>query len=138
MWTPLFSLLLLSCDTPTEWTRAYEIEDLSQVVGGPKGLARPGDFVIENDKVRFAVLGNRPSMGNHTDGGSNCSRRQLLGPAQKAGTDREGARAVVHAGALAPRLKHSVLLGDVTLELGGPLCHVLDLDHRNRDIEEHL
>ena len=39
-------------------------------MGGPKAIAMPGDFVIENDRLRFAILGPRPSMGNHTEGGS--------------------------------------------------------------------
>jgi hypothetical protein len=93
MWSPLLSLFLLSCDTPTAWTRAYEIENLSQTIGGPKALARPGDFIIENDKVRFAVLGNRPSMGNHTDGGSLLDadlQRTDSSYAQGHGADRLG------------------------------------------------
>jgi len=93
MRTTLLSLLLLSCQTPVEWARAYEIEDLSQTIGGPKGLARPGDFVIENDLVRFAILGNRPSMGNHTDGGSILDadlQRSSGAYSQGHGADRLG------------------------------------------------
>jgi hypothetical protein len=84
---------MLSCGTPTQWTRASKIEDLSQTIGGPKALARPGDFIIENDKVRFTVLGNRPSMGNHTDGGSILDadlQRPSGAYAQGKGADRLG------------------------------------------------
>lgn len=61
---------LMSCQTPSEWARAYTIADLNEVVGGPKAIAQPGDFVIENDRLRFAILAARPSMSNHTEGGS--------------------------------------------------------------------
>jgi hypothetical protein len=43
---------------------------MKETIGGPKSLARPGDFIIENDMIRVAILGERPSMGNHTEGGS--------------------------------------------------------------------
>ena len=67
--TPLL-VLLLGCQTPAEWAKAYTIEDLNGTVGGPKAIAQPGDIVIENDRLRFAVLTARPSMSNHTEGGS--------------------------------------------------------------------
>ena len=63
-------LALTSCQSSSDWARAYTIEDLNGVVGGPKAIAQPGDFVIENDRLRFAVLSGRPSMSNHTEGGS--------------------------------------------------------------------
>jgi hypothetical protein len=43
---------------------------MKETIGGPKALARPGDYIIENDQIRVSILGNRPSMGNHTEGGS--------------------------------------------------------------------
>ena len=62
--------LMCSCQTPTEWSSAYKIGNLKEGVGGPKAIAQPGDYVLENDRIRVSVLSNRPSMGNHTDGGS--------------------------------------------------------------------
>ncbi len=64
------ALLATACQQPDTWARAYEIADLSDTIGGPKALARPGDFVIENDRIRVAILGPRPSMGPHTSGAS--------------------------------------------------------------------
>ncbi len=61
---------MLGCATDEPWAQAYEIQDLSQGIGGPKALAREGDFVLENDRIRVAILGQRPSMGPHTSGGS--------------------------------------------------------------------
>jgi hypothetical protein len=52
------------------WAEAYKIENLSQAIGGPKALARPGDFILQNDQIRLAILSARPSMGPHTSGGS--------------------------------------------------------------------
>ena len=70
MRTLLILSFLSACQEPAEWARAYKIDTLKETVGGPKAIARPGDFVIENDRLRFSILGPRPSMGNHTEGGS--------------------------------------------------------------------
>ncbi len=65
-----------SCANNTGWTAAYEITRLDQTIGGPKAMARPrenghaGDIILENDRVRFAILGTRVSMGPHTSGAS--------------------------------------------------------------------
>ena len=65
------SVGITSCKTtPTTWASAYVIDRLDQGIGGPKATARVGDFVIENDRVRFAILGTRNSLGPHTSGGS--------------------------------------------------------------------
>lgn len=61
---------LLGCADNAPYARATVIGDLSDGVGGPKALARPGDFLLENDRIRLAILGARPSMGPHTSGGS--------------------------------------------------------------------
>lgn len=66
----IFSLFLTACQTPSEWAKAYQIENLKEVVGGPKAIAQVNDFVLENDRIRVSVLSARPSMGNHTEGGS--------------------------------------------------------------------
>ena len=64
-------LVSVSCKTEkSTWASAYQIETLSQGIGGPKATARPGDFVLENDRIRLAILGARNSLGPHTSGGS--------------------------------------------------------------------
>ena len=69
---PLFaaSLGLLSCAPEGGFARAYQIQTLSETIGGPKAIARPGDYILENDRVRVAILGPRNSMGPHTSGAS--------------------------------------------------------------------
>ena len=60
-----------SCRTEQKsWANAYVIGSLDEAIGGPKATARPGDIVIENDRVRFAILSARNSLGPHTSGGS--------------------------------------------------------------------
>lgn len=66
----LFMFGIWGCQTQESSTRAFQIETLNQTIGGPKGIAQPGDFLIENSKLRAAVIGKRPSMGPHTAGGS--------------------------------------------------------------------
>lgn len=62
---------LFSCGSePSPFARAYVIESLDEAIGGPKAIARPGDFVLENDHLRIAVLSARNSLGPGLYGGS--------------------------------------------------------------------
>ena len=62
--------LTLSCQGSDPWARAAVMTDLTESVGGPKAMGRPGDIVLESDQLRFVILGARSSMGPHTSGGS--------------------------------------------------------------------
>ena len=67
------SLLLSACapaypDGP--FARAKRIETLDEVIGGEKAIARDGDFLLENDQLRIAVLGGHDSLGPGLYGGS--------------------------------------------------------------------
>ncbi len=67
----LLGALAAACTPePTPFAQAYQIDDLSQAIGGPKAIAQPGDFVIENDRIRVAIVGNRNSYGPNLYGGS--------------------------------------------------------------------
>jgi hypothetical protein len=66
----LLSVLLACAPESTEHARAYQMTDLGDGIGGPKALARGGDYIIENDKMRFAILGARNSFGPGIYGGS--------------------------------------------------------------------
>jgi hypothetical protein len=70
MRTILLPLLLLGCGDSGSYARAVVIGSLDDTIGGPKGLAQPGDILLENDRIRLAILGARPSMGPHTSGGT--------------------------------------------------------------------
>lgn len=68
---PATLALLASCGEPAR-TRAvaYEIGSLDEAIGGPKALARPGDFVLDNGHAKIAILASRNSLGPGLYGGS--------------------------------------------------------------------
>jgi hypothetical protein len=70
MSTLLLSFLLACAPESTEHATAYQLNDLGDGIGGPKALARAGDYMIENDRLRFAILGARNSFGPGLYGGS--------------------------------------------------------------------
>ncbi len=64
-------LLALACTPDTRHgASAHRIESLADAIGGPKAAARPGDILLENDRVRFAILDARASLGPGLYGGS--------------------------------------------------------------------
>ncbi len=69
--SPLLLILLSACQPePEPWSRAFVMEDLSQGVGGPKAMARPGDFILENDRIKVAITGGHTSIGPSIYGGT--------------------------------------------------------------------
>ncbi len=63
----------IGCDKATPegpYARARVIGGLDEAIGGEKGVAREGDIVLENDRLRIAILGGRTSMGPSLYGGS--------------------------------------------------------------------
>jgi hypothetical protein len=63
-------LFVLGCREQAPWARASRIERLDEAIGGPKASARVGDYLLENDRIRVALLGARRSFGPHVSGGS--------------------------------------------------------------------
>ncbi|MEQ1567689.1 MAG: CehA/McbA family metallohydrolase [Myxococcota bacterium] len=67
----VFGATVVSCgDPPPGFARASRIASLDQAVGGPKAIARPGDFLLENSHLKVAILGARDSLGPGLYGGS--------------------------------------------------------------------
>ncbi len=66
----LWTAILVGCATNEPYARARVIGGLDEAIGGPKALAQPGDFVLENDRVRVAILGARNSLSMGLYGGS--------------------------------------------------------------------
>lgn len=58
------------CATGEVRASAARIERLDQAIGGPKATARPGDYLLENGHVRFAILDGRYSYGPAPYGGT--------------------------------------------------------------------
>ena len=65
------ALGMTACDnTSTSLLRAHKAANRNELVGGPVAYADTGDFVLENDKVRVAILGTERSWGPGIYGGS--------------------------------------------------------------------
>ncbi|NCG21017.1 MAG: hypothetical protein GWP91_18565 [Rhodobacterales bacterium] len=61
----------MSCGSENApFASASVIKKMNETVGGPKAMARPGDFVLENEFFKIAVLGARNSLGPGLSGGS--------------------------------------------------------------------
>ena len=66
-----FALVLCGCSQESpSLLRAKKIENRYELVGGPVAYADIGDFLIENDKIRVAVLDTGRSWGPGVYGGS--------------------------------------------------------------------
>lgn len=46
------------------------MESLDQVIGGPKATIHLNDYMLENDRIRIGVVGNRYSLGPCPYGGT--------------------------------------------------------------------
>ena len=62
---------LVGCDRSSEsHLRAYQAEREDQLIGGDVAMARVGDYILENDKIRIAILGEQSSPGPGVYGGT--------------------------------------------------------------------
>ncbi len=67
----LIAPLLSGCKVQDDpWSSAKVIERRDEVVGGPKASARPGDILLENDRIKLAIIGARNNLGPGLYGGS--------------------------------------------------------------------
>lgn len=53
----LLSLGLGACEGGRDFARVKVIKSMSEVIGGPTAAARPGDYLLENDRIRAVVHG---------------------------------------------------------------------------------
>src|SRR3954469_22271317 len=72
---PLALLLALgqglpSCADGSDLLRATKIKDRSELIGGDVAMADVGDFLLENDQMRVAILNAKDSPGPGVYGGS--------------------------------------------------------------------
>lgn len=63
-------LLLLACSQPPTGARAWKMTSLDEGVGGPKATAQVGDFRMENEHIRLAILDAGYSLGPSPYGGT--------------------------------------------------------------------
>jgi hypothetical protein len=82
---------LPSCGDSPNLLRAKVIEQRGELVGGPVSMADVGDFLLENDQIRVAILGVKDSPGPGVYGGSIVDidlRRPRLAELDANGRDR--------------------------------------------------
>lgn len=67
----LLVLALAACTgSSAPHSRAQRIGKLEQAIGGPHAIGRVGDFILENDQVRFVIADKGVGRVNTTFGGS--------------------------------------------------------------------
>ena len=59
-----------SIESSGSWVRAKQIGSELELIGGPSARGKVGDFIIENDRVRFIVTGKGQSWAGGVFGGS--------------------------------------------------------------------
>lgn len=87
----LFGPAFSGCNDGKGLLRAKIIEHRNEVVGGPVAVADVGDFILENDEIRVAILGAKDSPGPGVFPGSVVDidrRRPRQEFANGAGIDR--------------------------------------------------
>jgi hypothetical protein len=80
-----------ACNSGDGQLRAKQIEGAHEVVGGPVSVAIAGDFLLENDQIRIAILGSRDSPAPGVFGGSIVDvdlKRPRIGDENGQGFDR--------------------------------------------------
>ena len=72
LWLLALTLALPACreDDPAALLQAKQVETLHDLIGGPLAHGQVGDFVIENDQVRFIISGAHHSWGPGLFGGT--------------------------------------------------------------------
>jgi hypothetical protein len=79
------------CNEGDDLLRAKRIEARFELVGGPVAMADVGDYLLENDQIRVAILGAKDSPGPGVFGGSVVDidrRRPRIGFEGGQGRDR--------------------------------------------------
>ena len=66
----LLAAVAAGCNDEGPTLRAKQIENRFELIGGPVAMADTGDYLLENDKIRVAILGAKHSPGPGVFGGS--------------------------------------------------------------------
>ena len=67
----LLLLALVACTgSAAPHSRAQRIGKLEEAIGGPHAIGRVGDFILENDQVRFVIADKGVGRVNTTFGGT--------------------------------------------------------------------
>jgi hypothetical protein len=70
LWGVWSLLSLVACQGDSTLLKAYRATSVDQLIGGPTAMADAGDFILENDKIRLAILDVEASPGPGVYGGT--------------------------------------------------------------------
>ena len=70
MFVLVLVLVLGACGSSAPTSRAQRIGTLEQTIGGPHAIGRVGDWLLENDQVRFVIADKGVGRVNTTFGGT--------------------------------------------------------------------
>ncbi|MDP6942973.1 MAG: hypothetical protein QF464_02390, partial [Myxococcota bacterium] len=68
--TALCVSALFGCVDNTPSSRAFRADSPNQLIGGDVAMARVGDYILENDRIRVAILDVASSPGPGVYGGT--------------------------------------------------------------------
>lgn len=79
----------LSCgETNDDYAKAYKMESMAQSIGGPAAAGRPGDYVLENDKIRAIIHGRHNKRSTFPIGNGNLIDMDLQRPHHQFGVGK--------------------------------------------------
>lgn len=88
----LFATLLLlaaACDGDDPgFARAFQMTSMAQSIGGPAAVARPGDYVLENDRIRAVVHGRHNERSTFPIGNGSLVDLDLQRPHHRFGVGK--------------------------------------------------
>lgn len=89
-WVTLLALcaLLPACKDENQFARVARIESMAETIGGPAAAARPGDLLLENDRIRAVVHARHNQRSTFPIGNGSLVDLDLQRPQSKYGNGR--------------------------------------------------
>lgn len=84
----LTTLALGACEAENEFARVIVIDAMSQTIGGPAAIARPGDYLLENDRIRAVVHGRHNMRSTNPIANGSLVDLDLQRPHHRYGVGR--------------------------------------------------
>jgi hypothetical protein len=82
------ALALGSCAEEQGYAKAYKMETMAQAIGGPAAAARPGDLMLENDKLRAVIHARRHKRSTFPIGNGNLVDLDIQRPHHRFGVGK--------------------------------------------------
>jgi hypothetical protein len=81
-------IVFSACDGERQFARVFEIEQMAQTIGGAAAGARPGDYLLENDKIRAVIHGRHNERSTFPIGNGSLKDLDIQRPAHRYGVGR--------------------------------------------------